>query len=333
MRLKKINNVVNILITVVITLVMTEGLLRVILALRIGPDLLLYGTPYSQSVIGEGWQKGVSKEEFYEDRHNVASHANAQKNYSKYFPQQRRSDTDKDGAVFDVVINNHGFRGQDYEIPKKDGVLRVACLGDSSTFGYGNREQETYPQYLESFLNADLAGMKGGKYHSAETINFGIPHMLMENMASILEHEVLPLQPDVVTIYAGMFDAGQIIDQYGKTVNQVHLLGFGPGPNFLHQQVVMQQPEFSLANSLLLRAPLNFLDLFGISQMACEFLTEKFGLRLLGHHIKLNALLFTLPPDLFQILKEFPAVAEFQRLLHVFLRESAPAFDLEQRIK
>lgn len=204
----------NILVTTIITLVMIEAILRIILAIRIGPDLLLYGTPYSKTVIGEDWQKGVAQDEFYEKKHNVASHENIQKNYSKYFPGQQRSDTDEHGAVFHVRINNHGFRGRDYTDQKPTDVLRVACLGDSSTFGYGNREDQTYPMYLENELNANISSVADGRFKSTEAINFGIPHMLMENMYSMFIHEVLPIQPDVVTIYAGMFDAGQMIDRY-----------------------------------------------------------------------------------------------------------------------
>lgn len=212
-------NLINIVVTTIISLVMTEAILRVILALRIGPDLIFYGTPYNTSEIGKDWQQGVPTEDFFEETHNVAQHANERKNYSKYFPGQKRSDTDEHGAVFEVLINSHGFRGKDYTVDKPKDLLRIACLGDSATFGYGNREHQTYPAYLEEILTEHLPKMKGG-YHRVEVLNFGIPHMLMENMYSIFIHEVLPVKPDVVTIYAGMFDTGQKIDLWIHHKNQ-----------------------------------------------------------------------------------------------------------------
>ena len=40
--------------------------------------------------------------------------------------------------------------------------------------------------------------------------------MLAENMYHIFVNEVLPAQPDIVTIYAGMFDAGEEVDAYDQ---------------------------------------------------------------------------------------------------------------------
>ncbi|MBZ0166508.1 MAG: SGNH/GDSL hydrolase family protein [Candidatus Omnitrophica bacterium] len=206
----------NSLSTLVLTLFIIEGLLRVILAIRVSPDLILYGTPYQITNLSKDWQGGISEEEYFNQRHNVAYHDNDQENYSKYHPHEQLKETSKDGILFDVRINNHGFRGADYEWTKPPGVLRVACLGDSSTFGYGDRDDETYPAYLEVFLNARLQELEEDAFQRVEVFNFGVPHMLAENMYHIFVKEVLPLSPDVVTLYAGMFDAAKEVDNFDR---------------------------------------------------------------------------------------------------------------------
>lgn len=200
--------------TLLVTLFIIEGLLRVILAIRVSPDLLLYGTPYQMTNLSKDWQSDISEEEYFSQRHNVVYHDNDQENYSKYHPHEQLRETSKDGVLFDVRINNHGFRGADYDRTKPAGVLRVACLGDSSTFGYGDRDEETYPVYLQNYLNARLRDIADPALKRVEVLNFGVPHMLTENMYHILVHEVLPLSPDVVTLYSGMFDAAKEVDDF-----------------------------------------------------------------------------------------------------------------------
>ena len=56
-------------------------------------------------------------------------------------------------------INSQGFRGPDFKIAKPEGVFRVMCLGESSTFGYHNRDDETYPFILgRLFVQENLPG-------------------------------------------------------------------------------------------------------------------------------------------------------------------------------
>src|SRR5262249_13086620 len=86
------------------------------------------------------------------------------------------------------------------------GVTRVVTLGASSTFGFSDRDDETYPYYLEQFLNHDAHGKR------FEVINLGIPHLKSDQIAALFEQEALPLRPDVVTFYEG------INDSWGSTV-------------------------------------------------------------------------------------------------------------------
>ncbi len=77
--------------------------------------------------------------------------------------------------MFVVGINEQGFRGRNFG-PKSPGVVRVVTLGASSTFGFYNRDHETYPHQLEQVLNERCDSQH------FEVLNLGIPH----SIASIL---------------------------------------------------------------------------------------------------------------------------------------------------
>jgi lysophospholipase L1-like esterase len=108
--------------------------------------------------------------------------------------------------------NSKGFRGPDFASNKAAGVFRVICLGESSTFGYHNRDNETYPVYLQRLL--DLRGLK------TEVINAGFPYYNTGSIISLLTSELLTYEPDLLTLYAGYNDTSwpTELGAMGKTV-------------------------------------------------------------------------------------------------------------------
>jgi lysophospholipase L1-like esterase len=56
-----------------------------------------------------------------------------------------------------VHINSHGTRGPEFTAQKPPGLLRILCLGDSRTFGWGLSEAETYPAELARLLGESNA--------------------------------------------------------------------------------------------------------------------------------------------------------------------------------
>ncbi len=96
------------------------------------------------------------------------------------------------GAGF---YNRQGFRGPDFPTNKPDGITRIVAMGCSCT-ACG---QESYPERLGRLLNDALPG----RY---EVINAGIGSFSTHQGLQVLERHVLPLQPDVVTVYYGWND-------------------------------------------------------------------------------------------------------------------------------
>lgn len=98
-------------------------------------------------------------------------------------------------------INHEGLRDREFARNKPTGVLRIACLGDSVTFGQDNPEEFTYPRLLEKELTR--AG------HRVEVMNFGV---LGYDLSSNIEHyyrKALPFQPDVVILQFGLNDVAK----------------------------------------------------------------------------------------------------------------------------
>ena len=133
----------------------------------------------------------------------MEKHLNEREGYTKFFPNELKTTRDVDtGERIPVSINSQGFRGPDFELEKPDGVVRVLTLGASSTFGFYDRDNETYPYYLQQLLNKKCTD--GPIF---EVINFGIPHSSSANLAALFLAEGIPLNPDVVTFYQGRNDS------------------------------------------------------------------------------------------------------------------------------
>jgi len=103
--------------------------------------------------------------------------------------QQSRNDVPR---IALYTTNRHGFRGRDVELAKPTGTFRVACLGDSFTFGTGLNDHEAWPAVLhETLAPADPAA-------AVEVMNCGVGGYNTTQEAVYLEKRVLRFTPDLV---------------------------------------------------------------------------------------------------------------------------------------
>jgi lysophospholipase L1-like esterase len=135
--------------------------------------------------------------------HNVAF-----RGYSKFQPNREIHQYGMFTRPTPIRINAVGLRGPDFAMPKPPNVVRVICLGESSTFGFFDRDEFTYPA-----LTAARAHKAAGRDGSFETINAGIPHANSDNMLAMMKGELLEYQPNVFTLYAGFNDAVLMMDE------------------------------------------------------------------------------------------------------------------------
>ena len=66
----------------------------------------------------------------------------------------------KDQPLYTIRLNKQGFRDRNYKSPTGKKIFRIACLGDSNTFGYNVKNTSTYPVVLERLLQQEYSRAK-----------------------------------------------------------------------------------------------------------------------------------------------------------------------------
>ena len=95
----------------------------------------------------------------------------------------------------DTVLNRDGMRDREFPLAKPPGTFRIACIGDSITFGFGiDHPADTYPKRLESLLNTYC----GSSSQRFEVMNFGVPGYNLREIAENVQVKVLKYHPDLV---------------------------------------------------------------------------------------------------------------------------------------
>jgi lysophospholipase L1-like esterase len=100
----------------------------------------------------------------------------------------------KPGDVIYWSSNAWGFRGPQFSVAKPPGVIRIVCLGASTTEG-SQGDLDTYPHFLQQELIQSLPTLH------FEVINAGHHGQTIDDLLEILRSRVLPLDPDIVFFY------------------------------------------------------------------------------------------------------------------------------------
>lgn len=176
-------------LALLVALLGCEVVLRPIFWLAHGRDpyYLFYGF---QGAVG---QVAVSPWSVYEGRHY------------KYPPHYELRNAA--GQADEVAHTNAlGFRGADFAPAKPAGTFRVVCLGGSSTFGFHNADDETYPYLLQRLCDRSAPEL------GIEVVNAGFPYYNTAAIRELLEQELVGYAPDVLTLYTGYNDASWPLD-------------------------------------------------------------------------------------------------------------------------
>jgi lysophospholipase L1-like esterase len=94
-----------------------------------------------------------------------------------------------------VSVNRLGLRDRELAVPKPAGTVRILGVGDSVTFGYGVRLEETYLKVVEDRLNA---GARGGVRY--EVVNAGVEERGLDGYYQTLRALAPVLEPDLVLV-------------------------------------------------------------------------------------------------------------------------------------
>ncbi len=90
-----------------------------------------------------------------------------------------------------LKTNEFGTRGEEIVVPKPKGTYRVVCLGGSSVFGLGIKEDETLPAQLQKLFDENGLGQ-------VEIINAGCPGSGPLTNFLRLRQRLMALQPDLI---------------------------------------------------------------------------------------------------------------------------------------
>jgi lysophospholipase L1-like esterase len=103
--------------------------------------------------------------------------------------------------TWSVAMGSHGFREREFAREKAPGTLRIACLGDSWTFGANVDQEAAYPQRLGALLRERLPDIR------SEVLNLGVMGYSSRQGLELLRRRILDLAPDVVLIGFAMNDS------------------------------------------------------------------------------------------------------------------------------
>jgi len=116
-------------------------------------------------------------------------------------------------AIFNCSTNSERFRGvHEYAAEPAEGVIRIAAVGDSITFGHGVGDHLTYPHRLELRLGEGF-----------EVINAGVPGQDSRRALAGLEARVLPLRPHIVIVCIGVNEMSNLPERIDPTRMQLWL--------------------------------------------------------------------------------------------------------------
>lgn len=106
----------------------------------------------------------------------------------------------RSNPVWRIALNGEGFRSAPFR-KKQLGQVRIACIGDSWTFGMNVDQDRMYPARLDALLKDRPAT------RNVEVLNFGILGYTSFQGLRLLKSRVLDLEPDVLVIGFGMNDS------------------------------------------------------------------------------------------------------------------------------
>ncbi len=112
------------------------------------------------------------------------------------------------GVNYTLVLNSKGFRDKEHTFEKPVSKKRILILGDSFTFGFNVKFEDTFPRVLETTL--------GPNY---EVLSLAVPGYSTDQEFLLFYNEGLKYEPDIVILALfldDIFNNGNIATHNGK---------------------------------------------------------------------------------------------------------------------
>src|SRR5271156_3308428 len=122
-----------------------------------------------------------------------------------------------------VSINSDGLRDREFTREKPPGVYRIMMLGDSTTFGWGVREQDTAAKFLERKLNGQLPP----GYNKVEVLNTGVGNYDTVQEVTYYETIGYKYHPDLVVLVFFINDPEPVpVEKKSFLIDRSYLIAF-----------------------------------------------------------------------------------------------------------
>ena len=122
-----------------------------------------------------------------------------------------------------VSINSEGMRDREFSLEKPPGVYRVMMLGDSTTFGWGVRQEDTAAKFLERKLNGALPS----GFDHVEVMNTGVGNY--DTVQEVTYYETIgwKYHPDLVVLVFFINDPEPVpVEKKGFLIDRSYLIAF-----------------------------------------------------------------------------------------------------------
>src|ERR1700719_345343 len=122
-----------------------------------------------------------------------------------------------------VSINSEGLRDREFSVDKPPDRYRIMMLGDSTTFGWGVKQEDTAARFLEHKLNTDLPT----GYNRVEVMNTGVGNY--DTVQEVTYYETIgwKFHPDLVVLVFFINDPEPVpIEKKGFLIGRSYLVAF-----------------------------------------------------------------------------------------------------------
>jgi len=100
-----------------------------------------------------------------------------------------------------ISTNSSGFRDREFSMHKPEEAYRIIVVGDSVTFGWLERLENTYPKMLQRMLKA-----RCGNGHTFEVYNMGIGGYNAAQELELMKTKAMQFHPDLVIVQYAIND-------------------------------------------------------------------------------------------------------------------------------
>jgi len=220
-----------------------------------------------------------------------------------------------------VSINSEGLRDREFSLEKPPGVYRVMMLGDSTTLGWGVRQEDTAAKLLERKLNEALPP----GFNHVEVINTGVGNY--DTVQEVTYYETIgwKYHPDLVVLVFFINDPEPVpVEKKGFLIDRSYLIAFATNRIDGVMRHAGVRPDWKTY----------YASLYDDNRpgfQACKKALVSLAASTRSHNAKL---LVALLPELHQINGDsYPFRPAHQKIKDVMAAENAPVLELIDGLK